>query len=468
MNLDSVFFLSCFLPVLALIYYLFARKRSGNLVLLCAGLLFYAFGGLSGLILLFLLASVNYALGLLLRRAEKNRKAFVISAVVLNLGYLCVFKYLGFLLSVVFPAPEPTLSLTAPIGISFITFKCISYNIDIYRNPDDGTDRFLDFLLWLSFFPQVTAGPLTRFHDFQPQLRERNVTPRGVADGVSRMIIGLSKKLLLAGAAARVADPIFSAGSVVDLRSAWIAAVAFMLQIFFDFSGYSDMAIGLGRIFGFATPENFDHPYLAVSVTDFWRRWHISLSSWFRDYLYIPLGGNRRGKLRTAVNKLIVFALCGLWHGAAWTFVLWGVWHGVFSALESLRVIPADQLRASRTGRIFSHIYTLAVVCLSFVFFRAPTLTEAWRLLRAMFGMLPVSSASSAVLIRMLDPVDSLILLIGTLLVAAGNLSMVHRLNDTYKGRLCFLPYAGCILLLLACIVELSAGGFAPFIYAQF
>ena len=473
MSFDSVIFISCFLPVLAILYAIARGKTARNVLLLAAGLIFYAFGSVSGLLLLLVCAAVNYLFGVWLIRTKDGGKGIAAAAVVLDLAFLAAFKYLDFALSALAPVlggRQISVGLAAPVGISFFTFKCISYIVDTCRDRRSGTRSFFELLLYISFFPQIMAGPITRFTAFRGQLYARTCSTERAAAGLRRFVVGLGKKLILAGAAANVADRAFGPTAVPDARVAWLCAAAYMLQIYFDFSGYSDMAIGLGEVFGFTTPENFDDPYTASSITEFWRRWHISLSLWFRDYLYIPLGGNRKGTLRAAFNKLIVFALCGLWHGAAWTFVLWGVWHGLLAALESLRAIPVKRLQAAWTGRALGHLYTLAAVCLSFVLFRAPTLSAGWRVLGAMFGACPVTASSSAVLQRMLDPFSVALLCAGTALVAAGNLAPVRRLcaSSGENRTLRFASFVCCILLLILCIAELSAGSFAPFIYAQF
>jgi len=252
----------------------------------------------------------------------------------------------------------------------------------------------------------------------------------------------------------------------VDIRLAWLGALAYMLQIYFDFSGYSDMAIGLGKMLGYGTPENFRYPYQAGSIGDFWRRWHISLSSWFRDYLYIPLGGNRKGTARAAWNKVIVFSLCGLWHGASWTFLLWGLWHGLFSALESLRLIRPDRLQKSRPGKLLSHVYTLLVVCLGFVMFRAGSVQQGFAMIGAMFAGFHFEAAGTVLLHQLCNWETIVVLAIGCVLALpvkqyAENWKIFRRAGEP-------LSYLACLLLLLLCLLKLAAGGFAPFIYAQF
>jgi alginate O-acetyltransferase complex protein AlgI len=278
----------------------------------------------------------------------------------------------------------------------------------------------------------------------------------------------LGKKLILAAGAARIADPVFAQGAPLIAPLAWLGAMAYLMQIYFDFSGYSDMAIGLGRIFGFRTPENFLDPYTADSITDFWRRWHISLSLWFRDYLYIPLGGNRKGKGRTALNKFIVFVLCGFWHGADWTFLLWGAWHGLLSALESLGVINTRRWSKSLPGSILCHVYAVLAVCLGFVMFRADSVSGGWRVLGAMFGAFPGGAAAAAALRTVLSPVNVLLLLLCFILCLPWKNLFPETAAALSEGRLRPLGYVFCFCLLIVCLAQLAAGGFAPFIYAQF
>ncbi len=465
LNTDSAFFLLCFLPALGLLYYLLPGERVRNGLLLLGSLVFCAFGRLSGMLLLIAFALVNWLLGLGAARKGKGGRAVMILGIVLDLAFLCAFKYLDFLLAPLLPgaaAAWKDLGLAAPLGVSFFTFKAVSCLIDANREPEKVCRDPLHMLLYLSFFPQLAAGPITRFSDFAPQLRGRGRSSEDLALGLRRFILGLGKKLILASACARLADAAFREGTALSLPLAWLGAVGYLLQIYLDFSGYSDMAIGLGRLFGFRTPENFDHPYIAVSITDFWRRWHISLSLWFRDYVYIPLGGNRKGKARAALNKLIVFALCGLWHGAAWTFVLWGAWHGLLSALETLGL--PDGKRLEKRPAI-GHIYTLLAVCLGFVLFRAPDLGAAGRMLAALFIPGSLSAAAALALRRAANLRDLLLLAPGILASFPWGEKLRRSLRE---GKLRGLGYALCLLLLALCVTELAAGGFAPFIYAQF
>lgn len=456
MNFDSAFFLAVFLPLLALLYRVIPGNRGKNSLLLVAGLVFYAFGSLQGLVLLVLAALVNFLLGLLIL-AGKRPKLVCGIAVGLDLAFLAAFKYLDFFLGDILGLPGIKLGLAAPIGISFFVFKCICYVVDTCRDPNKGSRNFFEVLLYISFFPQVMAGPITRFSDFRPQLSQRKVG--AAAPGLRRFVIGLAKKLVLSGTLAALADGVFALDSGdLDIRLAWLGAVGYMLQIYFDFSGYSDMAIGLGQVFGFATSENFNYPYIADSITDFWRRWHISLSTWFKDYLYIPLGGNRKGKPRAALNKAIVFTLCGLWHGASWNFVLWGAWHGLLSAVESLKWIKPKKL--------WGRVYTLLVVCLGFVMFRAATVEQGFAVIGAMFTGFTATPVGTVALHSLLSGQAVFALILGAVLCLPW-VRWIQKDQRRYE-KMDILSYPACLLLFVLCLVKLAAGGFAPFIYFQF
>ena len=459
MNFDSVIFISCFLPVLAALYWVIPGLRRKNILLLIFSLVFYCFAGISSLLMLVALALVNYFLGLLIRNGRIAKTATVIG-IGLDIAFLCLFKYLNFLLNQVLGLPEVTLGLAVPLGISFFVFKSISYLADVRRDPETAAAKFSDYLLFISFFPQIVTGPIARFRDFAPQLEDRECSLASTVTGMKRFIAGLGKKLILSGILGAMVDSIFALdGTVLNAPLAWLGAVGYCLQLYFDFSGYTDMAIGLGCFFGFTTVENFNHPYIALSIGDFWRRWHISLSTWFRDYVYIPLGGNRKGKLRAGINKSIVFLLCGLWHGASWTFLLWGIWHGIFSLLESADIIPAKKL-AKRP--LFGHIYTLLVVLIGFVMFRAASVSQGFRFLSAMFTGFTSTAASTVALHQFVTPEAVVMLVLGCLLC----LPIPAKVAQSKLWRC--LSYAGSVALLVLCIIALAAGEFAPSIYAGF
>ena len=467
----SAAFLFFFFPPAFLLYRILPGIRRKNRLLLIVSLVFYAFGQWQGLPLLLLSALMNYIAGNAVARGV-GRKPVLVLTLALNLLGLGCFKYMNFfadILSGLLSRPLPRADLLLPMGISFFTFKGMSYVIDIYRGGPPAR-RFSDALLYISFFPQVTAGPITRYAWFSGRLEERAASPEQTARGLRRFIIGLGKKLLISALAAPVASAAFSLGGELDVRTAWLGAAAYTVQIYFDFSGYSDMAIGLGAVFGFAAPENFMYPYAASSITDFWRRWHISLSQWFRDYLYIPLGGGRRGSVRKALNKAVVFLLCGLWHGANWTFLLWGAWHGLFSALESLRVIDCKKLARSAPGRVLCHAYTLLVVCLGFVIFRAADLSQAMEMFRALFTGFRLTPASTLA-IRRISPASWCALLSGCVLclpIAPALNARAENLAAVPGRILRICSFAGAAALFLLCLMAAAGGSFEPFIYAQF
>ena len=461
MHTDSIVFLSCFLPVTVLLHRLIPGKKFHSALLLAASLLFYSFSGFGGLAIVLISAVANYLFANLIAKGWGG-KILPALAVIANLALLIAYKYLNFFLQDVLGL-QTELSLIAPLGISFFTFKSISYLVDIYRKKIT-PGSFCQFLLYVSFFPQVMAGPITRFEDFCNALEQPDTGFDTFAKGLRRFVIGLSKKLLLAAVLGAAADRIFAlTGGALSSALAWVGGISYLLQIYFDFSGYSAMAIGLGLAFGFATPENFCYPYIAPTVGDFWRRWHISLSSWFRDYLYIPLGGNRKGKIRTALNKVIVFTLCGIWHGSAWTFLIWGLWHGLFSALESL--LPVKKWVKPIPGRIVGHIYTLLVVILGFVMFRADSVAQGMQIIGAMFGASALHSAT-ILLHQILTGEYLFALLTGAVLClpvvpwGKGN-TKLHRLAEP-------ISWIFCVALFILCLLKLASGGFTPFIYAQF
>lgn len=391
MPFSSVTFLFCFLPLVLLATLLYRKTAWRNSVLLFSSLLFYFWG--EGLHTLLLIASIltNYRIGLLLEQREGARqRRLLITGIVINLLPLFLFKYLSFLLSILTPLFRPfsvTIpelpALHLPAGISFFTFLAISYLVDITRRTSIASTRLSSFSLYLAMFPQLLAGPIVRYHQLADQIASRTLTVSSFSRGAERFIFGLAKKSLLADPLGAKADMLFQLPiAQLSCIDAWLGAICYTLQIYYDFSGYSDMAIGIAEMLGFRLPENFRYPYQATSVQDFWRRWHISLSSWLRDYLYIPLGGNRKGQFRTLVNLLLVFLACGLWHGANWTYIVWGCWHGAFLVIE--RLMPKRQ-----NGRILlglSWLYTMLIVVLGWVVFRSSSLTAALEYLSSMAG----------------------------------------------------------------------------------
>ena len=499
MLFSSALFLFLFLPVVLAVYYLLDR-RFHNVVLLVASLVFYAWGEklIVGVMLLSIVA--NYLFGLWVDRARgRGGKAVVFLAVVFNIGLLALFKYSDWLWDLISSSllalgmiAEPLAQLGSflphdspwravfltengrirlPIGISFFTFQALSYVIDVYRRDGGVLKNPLDFALYKALFPQLIAGPIVRYCDVEAQIRSRATTRASLVLGVQRFVIGLGKKMLIANVAAKVADQVFAI-SPAELTPAvaWLGIVCYTLQIYFDFSGYSDMAIGLGHMFAFTFLENFRHPYVACSITDFWRRWHISLSTWFRDYVYIPLGGSRTTRSRTYFNLVLVFFLCGLWHGASWSFVVWGLYHGLFLVLERVGLARWLDARVS----FLRHAYVLLVVMVGWVFFRAADLPAAGAYLLALSGLQPG-----------LPEVHHLSFYVNSVVAAAlvagvigatpwlANLRAWRdaRLVNGRVGLALGVECAGTLalaLVLFCSVLELSGRSYNPFIYFRF
>jgi len=486
-------FLFLFLPVLLGLYFLRGSREHasyGNWLLLAASVLFYAKGG--GAFTWLMLGSIafNYWMAIAVDRAHGGRAArrWLAFAVAVNLTVLGIFKYANFFAENV-NALAGTLGLPRvdvphvllPIGISFFTFHAISYVVDVYRRDATAQKSPVHAALYLLLFPQLIAGPIIRYRDIADQLARRIVSLDDFACGIRRFVIGLAKKVLVANVVAGPADRIFAMPfAELSAAHAWLAIVCYTLQIYFDFSGYSDMAIGLGRMFGFRFPENFRWPYIADSVQEFWRRWHISLSTWFRDYLYIPLGGNRVSPARRYRNLITVFFLCGLWHGASWNFVIWGLWHGAFLVVERvMSKSPTRQLTKSPTSPpsgvfawpIWPHLYTMLVVMIGWVFFRAETLPGALAFLKAMSGTTAAAPTPYTVW-WYLTPELWLALAAGAVGSAPWVPALSARLARVERPRLAWgvdlLGTATLMALLVASILSMSARTYNPFIYFRF
>lgn len=464
MAFSSIPFLCAFFPVVTVLYYLTPSAKLKNCFLIAASLLFYAYG--EGIYVLLMLVCVcfNYLLARLIARAKKGKKALLILGIILNLGVLGLFKYAGMMLGTVNRVAGLGISVPAihlPIGISFFIFQALSYVIDVYQGKVEADKSLIRILLYISFFPQLIAGPIIKYHDISKQLDRRNLSVERTCQGIRRFIVGLSKKVLIANTMGLAADYVFSLKyDELGMLLAWIGAVAYLFQIYFDFSGYSDMAIGMGRMFGFDFMENFRYPYAAGSMQDFWRRWHISLSGWFREYLYIPLGGNRKGKTRTWLNRLLVFFFTGLWHGANWTFVVWGLFHGMFLTLET--VFP----RMAKKMGVLRHLYVLLVVCTGFVIFRSESIGQAWMILGVMFTKTLWTPAIAAATARVCDVL--FLCMLPTAAVCAAPWVEWIRKRKKAGGFLSAASYLVSVLLLAACIVSLAGGTYNPFIYFRF
>ena len=468
MVFSSYAFLCFLLPVVLILNIAVRNVRFRNGLLLVASLLFYAYGEPVYIILLIISILMNYLFGLMVTR--KRGKTILAIAVVCNIGLLFVFKYLGFVLGTIdsltgggLPFSIPGIRL--PIGISFYTFQALSYVIDVFRGDCEPQRNVFRLMLYVSFFPQLIAGPIIKYHDVDEQIEDREVTAEDLRAGMLRFSFGLGKKILIANVMAEAADALFAvSGASMGALAAWVAAIAYVLQIYFDFSGYSDMALGLGRMFGFHFPENFDHPYIAESVKDFWRRWHISLSSWFKEYVYIPLGGNRKGRVRTILNRYIVFILTGIWHGANWTFLLWGLWHGTFLVIEGRGMAPTK----SFLRKMIRHIYTLLEVTLGFVLFRADTIGQAWNVIKAMFGFGGFAGTAYTTALSFLAPYYLLVFGIavaGSTDIAGKIAALLMRRRRT-AGMVTAM--SASLLILVLCFLQLASNSYNPFIYFRF
>ena len=468
MVFSSAVFLFAFLPVVFILHTVIRNTTARNVLLIVASLIFYAWGEPVYVVLLLASILINYLLG----RFVWGRKPVLVAAVIVNLAFLIVFKYAGFIVQSINAIPfislkEPKISM--PIGISFYTFQAMSYVIDTYRDERKRPGSFLDVMLYVCLFPQLVAGPIVKYNSVREQLQDRQISVEGTASGIQRFIVGLSKKMLIANVMAVAVDRMFALDMAqLDMASAWVGAVCYMLQIYFDFSGYSDMAVGMGKMFGFTFPENFDYPYTACSIRQFWKKWHISLTSWFREYLYFPLGGNRKGRARTLFNRFFVFLCTGIWHGADWTFVVWGIYHGVLTMLETVLVKDKKDKNAGKAAdsarsviRVLGHIYTLLAVMIGFVIFRADSMRQAVHFIASMFSFgAPAVGTMTAV--SVMSP-----LFIITLIIAAVACTPVLRmLPKNAVTRL--LGMVMTIILYMLCIMEIAAGSYNPFIYFRF
>ena len=473
MVFSSVSFLLFFLPCLLLVYFIVPQRlrELRNFVLLAFSLVFYAFGGVRYLALLLASVLINYLCGLLAAdgHSPRTRKCAVALASVLGLGRLGWFKYAGFFASTAnslgLPIPVPQIVL--PVGISFFTFQGLSYVIDVARGDAPCQRSLLRVALYVALFPQLVAGPIVRYTTVAREIGERQESVTEFADGLTRFFFGFAKKLLLANAMGEAADAVFSLSpALLSAGTAWVGAIAYTFQIYFDFSAYSDMAIGLGRMFGFHFLENFNYPYIAASVTEFWRRWHISLSSWFRDYVYIPLGGSRRGTAAQIRNLTVVWLLTGLWHGASWNFVAWGAWFCLLLIGE--KFLWRGLLE--RTPRPLRHVYAMLAVVISWVFFRAPTLSAAAAYLRVMFtgGASTAAQGAAVFYLRRYLPEFLLCALACLPLRDLLRLRLEGDGSPAAQTALLLAPKLIGLALFALSYMKLVSGSFNPFIYYQF
>lgn len=457
MVFSSCIFLFFFLPIVYIAYCICPNLKVKNVLLTMASLFFYAFGEPVYILLMIGSILANYCLARLIASSERWAKAALCVTVAFNIGLLVVFKYGALVIGTAgsllhLPVTVPQIAL--PIGISFYTFQALSYCIDVYRDKELVQKSIWKLMLYISFFPQLIAGPIVKYHDIDVQLSDRCVTIEDTAQGIRRFIAGLAKKLLIANTMAYMTDTLYTT-RLDFMLTAWMAAVCYVFQIYYDFSGYSDMAIGLGRMFGFTFQENFRYPYISGSIQEFWRRWHISLSTWFREYLYIPLGGNRKGETRTMGNKLVVFMATGIWHGANWTFLVWGLFHGLFITLEYKKLVPLK-------NKVFAHIYTMLVVICGFVIFRADSIGQAMHILASMFTGVHPDISEQMLAAKLLTPYNIICLLAAVIFSAP--------VCEWFKGRvkLQAVQYAASLVLLVLCMLNLASSSYNPFIYFRF
>lgn len=474
MVFSSIPFLYYFLPCVLLAYFILPAKGR-NPVLLLSSLLFYAWGEPIYVVLMLVVVLIGYLAGLLLERSRAGGlrvltpKAVLTLSIAVFLGIFIYFKYTDFFLANFNAATGlsvPLLHIVLPVGISFYTFQMVSYLIDVYRKEARAQRSFLALATYITMFPQLIAGPIVRYTTIEKQLKERKSTSFMVEEGIFRLIVGLSKKILIANELGELCS-IFRNSGEQSVLYYWLYACSFTLHIYFDFSGYSDMAIGLGRIFGFTFPENFNYPYISASVTEFWRRWHISLGSWFRDYLYIPLGGNRVPEWKWLRNIFVVWMFTGLWHGAAWNFVIWGLYFGILLVVEKKWLSAWLQKR-----KICGHLYVLFTILISFVIFNASDMTQAAEDLKCMFGFgkLPFLTTEAVYYMKSYG-VTLLAGMAGAtplpkkmwewLQKEAGGSSILRLLLQGIK-------WMAIVLLLLLCTAYLVDGSFNPFLYFRF
>ena len=461
MVFSSPVFVFLFLPLVYLINLVLPAKFS-NVFLLFASLLFYAWGEPIYVFLMVFSGFVNYRLALKMDRHGRSHRNLLILSILFNIGMLAIFKYSDFLIlgiNSVFNTTIPTLNLPLPIGISFYTFQTLSYVFDVYRGETPVQKNFLSLLLYITFFPQLIAGPIVKYHDVSLQIQSRTVDLQQTSLGLRRFVYGLAKKVLIANAMALIADTLYALPNTqISTLVAWTASIAYALQIYFDFSGYSDMAIGMGWMFGFHFKENFNYPYIATSMQDFWRRWHISLSSWFRLYVYIPLGGNQKGKNRAMLNRILVFFLTGLWHGAAWTFVVWGLYHGLFLLLEQ------SFLHVEKWPRFIRRIYTLLVVVVGFVIFRSENFAQALVMIRSLFFFSSSSPIALGEWMVLMTPFTFILFAVAFL--ASTPIIRSSRLNNS--RLLEYASYGFALVLWGLCLLNLASTTYNPFIYFRF
>lgn len=461
MVFSSAIFLFCFLPILLIIYFIIPA-RGKNYLLLVFSLVFYAFGGPKYLLVLLFVVMVDYIGGLLIEKNRENGKKILTAVIGVNLATLIFYKYTMFFLenlSAIFSTDLELFEVIMPIGISFYTFQSMSYVIDVYRREVAVQRNYLLLLLYVSLFPQLVAGPIVRYSTIENEIQSRKSSLDDVCYGIERFILGFAKKIIIANQMGMLADIVFDEGTAYT-PVAWLGAIAYMFQIYFDFSAYSDMAIGLGRIFGFHFLENFNFPYVSKSIKEFWSRWHISLSTWFRDYVYIPLGGNRKGPMRHFINMGIVWALTGFWHGAEWTFLFWGLYYFVFLAIE--KFIIRDRLE--RIPSLLRHIATLLIVLIGWVLFRSENMGAFADMVGTMFSF---NFDAMGLAEARLYVETYFVYFIAAVIFST---PIYYRICGRFENSTVFavIKYAGLLCLMLVSVMFLAHSSYNPFIYFRF
>ena len=461
MVFSSITFLFYFLPIVLGVYYIVPNKVK-NIVLLIASLAFYAYGEPKYIVVMILSIVATYIFGLLICKYEKQKKLFLILSICVSIGILVYFKYINFIIQNInlwLTNKIDFIYVILPIGISFYTFQLISYIIDLYRGEAKVQKNIFKLAMYISLFSQLIAGPIVRYTTIEEQIEKREYSFEKFANGVRRFVVGLGKKVLIANVLGEL-NSVFLASNDTTILFYWLYAISGMLQIYFDFSGYSDMAIGLGKMFGFDFLENFNYPYIATSITDFWRRWHISLSTWFRDYIYIPLGGNRVSKIKRFRNIMIVWLLTGLWHGAAWNFIIWGLYFGVLLILE--KVFLDKYLK--KLPRVLTHIYTLFIVMISFIIFNGESTVEIMQNIGGLIGI----NTSAIISPESLYYFKSYLVVILVGVIGATpflkNLANKEKLHKAMN----FIEPVFLLLILTICTSYIIDGSFNPFLYFRF
>ena len=453
MVFSSFLFLCGFLPAVFVLHTALRSTRARNVLLAVASLVFYALGEPIYIVLLLLSVTVNYVIGLSLGR--KKSKITLVLAVVFNIGLLVLFKYAGL--------------FTLPVGISFYTFQILSYVIDVYRGQVKEQRNYVSLMLYISFFPQLIAGPIVKYHDVEMQIQDRTVTAEEVKNGVFRFAAGLGKKVIIANGLAVAVDALYALDpGTLGIGPAWFMIVAYAFQLVFDFSAYSDMAIGLGKMFGFQFPENFNYPYISRSVREYWKRNHISLSTWFREYLYFPLGGSRKGEGRAILNLLIVFLATGIWHGAGWTFPVWGLYQALFIILEREHIINSE-----KWPRFFATLYTDLTIWVGLVLFRADTFVQAWGVWKAMVGFGQTGGETVRIMTELVGPYRILLLVLAAFFATPVLRDAVRKWRSRAREKNRILPVdgilmLGTLILIVLCLMQLASDSYNPFIYYRF